>query len=206
MIQEPFIQHLIAKYKTPAFTDAVGTGSIFGPILACAVALPYEYYNPEVDDSKKLPHKTIYRLAPILKTKMIWAVGVVSAEELLVIKNNLKGEHIAMARAVGAIQKKIAIDVVFVDGKFTLPKTGIQSYAIIRGDSCSFGIAAASIIAKNERDQQMITKYNNIYPGYDLIHCKGYKSPKHRSAILNLGITEEHRNYLPYVKKLLGKI
>jgi len=67
--------HLIKKHKT----------AVFEPILACAIAMPYEYYNPKVDDSKKLPHKTIYRLAQILKTKMIWTIGIVSVEELLVI-------------------------------------------------------------------------------------------------------------------------
>lgn len=205
MIQDPFFLHLAAKYKTPAFTDAVGTGCIFGGILACAVALPYEYYNPEVDDSKKLPHDAIYRLAPLLKIKMAWAIGMTSPEELLAVQNNLKGEHIAMTRAVSALKRKISIDAVFVDGKFTLPKTELPSYGVIKGDTKIFGIAAASIIAKNERDHIVMDVYGDEYARYHIRKNKGYRSPDHLMALRKFGAVHPfHRTYLPQVKRVLS--
>jgi len=204
MFQDPFITHLTAKYKTPAFTDAVGVGSIFGPIMACAVAMSFEYFNSEVNDSKKLAHKDIYRLAPVLKEKLIWTIGIVSGRELLDIKNNLKGEHIAMARAVVALKKKIAIDAVFVDGKYTLPKTEIPSYAVIKGDAKVYGIAAASIIAKNERDQLMMVCYGEQYSKYHIKDNKGYRSPAHLMAIRRYGpVYPHHRTYLPQMRSVM---
>jgi ribonuclease HII len=194
----------MAKHKTVAFTDAVGTGSLFGPITACAVTMPFKCSLPEgVDDSKKLSHESINRLAPILKGKMTWAIGTVSAEELLGIKNNLKGEHLAMTRAVWALKKLMKIDAVFVDGKFPLPKTDLPSYAVIKGDQKVLGIAAASIIAKDHRDHIMMDEFDKIYPEYDLKNCKGYKSPVHNLAIKKYGLTKFHRSYLPYVRKLV---
>jgi len=205
MKQDPFIIHLAEKYKTPAYTDCVGSGSIFGPALACAVALIEPYYNPVVNDSKQLPHKVIYRLAPELKTKMIWAIGMVSALELQTIRNNLKGEHIAMCRAVLALKEKINVDVAFVDGKYPLPKTNIPSYGVIRGDCVSFGVACASIIAKNERDQLMMNKYGDQYARYHIRKNKGYRSPDHLLSIRKYGaVYPHHRTYLPQIKSVLS--
>jgi ribonuclease HII len=205
MVQDPYIIHLASKHKIPAYTDACGTGSIFGPIVACAMAFINPYFDPNVDDSKKLKHEEIYRLAPILKKKIVWALGVTSALELAALQNNLKGEHFAMTRAVLALRKKLHIDAVFVDGRFTLPETNIISYAVIRGDQRSFGVACASIIAKDARDHEMIQSYGNKYAKYHIAQNKGYRSPDHLMAIKKYGSVKFlHREYLPQIKKVLS--
>jgi ribonuclease HII len=205
MIEDSFIIHLINGHKMPAYIDCVGTGAIFGSIVACAVAIPNQFQNYRINDSKLLPHKLIYKLAPELKTKVVYAFGSVSAKELLLtIKNNLKGEHIAMTRAVMALKEKIEIDSVFVDGKYTLPNTNITSYAVIRGDQKVFGIAVASIIAKDVRDHLLMKRYGEKYSAYHIISNKGYRSPKHISALRKFGpVYPLHRTYLPQFKYIL---
>ena len=205
MDQDPFITHLTKKYQMPAYTDAVGTGSIFGPVLACAVSIPEPFYNSEVNDSKQVPNKIIYRLAPVLKEKVVYAFGIVSVEELLEIKNNQKGEHLAMVRALKNLQEKIKIDAAFVDGKFTLKGLEIPLYAIIKGDAINVGIAVASIIAKDERDQLMINFYGEKYSKYHISSNKGYRSPDHLMALRKFGpVRSLHRTYLPQVKQVLS--
>jgi len=204
MNQDSFVLHLISKYGMTAHTDAVGTGALFEGPVACAVAMPEPFQNDEVDDSKRLEHKTIYRLAPELKQKVVYAFGVVRSEEMQSIRNNMKAELMAMTRAVLALQKKIKIDAVFVDGKFTLPDTGIPSYAVIRGDQNVFGIAVASILAKNDRDHFMIDTYGEEYSRYRIASNKGYRSPDHLMAIRKWGtVWPHHRAYLPQVQRVL---
>jgi ribonuclease HII len=203
--QDPFLQHLIAKHHTAAFTDAVGTGALFGPITACAVTMLFDCANPEVDDSKKLKHETIYRLALVLKKSMTWTLGIVSAEEIRQIKNVMKGECLAMTRAVQALKEKVKIDAVFVDGKHTLPDTQLPSYAVIKGDQKIYGIAAASIIAKNDRDHFMMSNYGKKFSQYRIYSNKGYRSPDHLLAIRKFGVVHpHHRIHLPQIQRVLS--
>jgi ribonuclease HII len=110
-----------------------------------------------------------------------------------------------MARAVNNLARKIKIDAVFVDGKFTLPKTGVVSYAVIKGDSKIPGIAVASIIAKDFRDHFMINNYGELYAAYHIAQNKGYRSPDHLMSIRKMGPVEGlHRTYLPQIKKVLS--
>ena len=200
MIEDPYIKYLASQYLNPAFVDSVGNGAIFGCLVACAVMNPNKFWLNDVNDSKKLKHREIYRIAPILKRNIIYSLGIVSAEEIREIKNIFKAEKIAMKKAIKGLPVKP--DAVFVDGKYTLPE--YNSYAIIRGDSRNFGIACASIIAKDYRDHFMMENYPGIYEWYDIKKNFGYKSPKHFIAIRKYGLTDNHRFWFPQIKRVLS--
>jgi ribonuclease HII len=202
MIQDDFILSLIRRYKRPAFIDEVATGAIFGNITACAVMLPPGFENDRVNDSKQLKHEEIYDLAPRLEERVAYAIGESPAEEVSALKNIITADHKAMVRAVQALPEKP--DVLFVDGKFTLPDSGIESYAVIRGDARVLGIAVASIIAKNHRDLKMISEYGEKFRIYDIASNKGYRSPRHLIAIRKYGVTEHHRAYMPQIQRVLN--
>jgi ribonuclease HII len=202
MIQDEFILSLISRYKRPAFIDEVGFSAIFGSMVACAVMLPEGFQNARVNDSKQLKHEEIYDLAPRLEEKVTYAIGESPIEEINELKNIIKADHRAMVRAVQSLPEKP--DVIFVDGKFTLPDSGIKSYAVIRGDARVLGIAVASIIAKNYRDMKMINDYGLKFGYYEIASNKGYRSPRHLIAIRKYGITENHRVYMPQIQRVLN--
>jgi ribonuclease HII len=206
--QDPYVKELASRYRHPAFIDEVGLGSIFGEHVACAVQIVGNFYDDRVNDSKQMKHEELYKVAQDILNNQdplsfaIHGLGVVSTEELNEIKNMHKANRLAMIRAIKALPVKP--DAVFIDGKFTLPESGIENYSIIRGDTKVFGIALASVIAKNYRDHLMMKKYGYDYRRYDILHNKGYRSPRHLVSIRKCGIVPEHRAWMPQIKQVLN--
>lgn len=201
MIQDPYITELISRHKNTAFLDEVGTGAIFGEIVACAVIIPHPFFLEEVDDSKKLKHEKIYELAPKLKEKVIYSFGIVTSEELRSIKNIFKANRLALKKAVKNLPQKP--EALFIDGRFKIP-TKVPIYNVVKGDSLVFGIAVASIIAKDFRDHYMIEKYGKRYAHYHIKKNKGYRSPDHLIAIREYGTTKHHRIWMPQIEKVVS--
>ena len=169
-----------------AGTDEVGRGCLAGPVVAAAVILKEDI--PGLTDSKKISPKKRQFLADLILEKSFFAYGVVSNNKIDKI-NILNASLLAMKRAI--LNLPVRPSMVLVDGTFK-PDLDIPMRAIIGGDSSENAISAASIIAKVYRDNLMI-KYDSIFPVYDLKGNKGYGTKKHLEALKNFGHCEIHR-------------
>ena len=169
-----------------AGTDEVGRGCLAGPVVAAAVILKEDI--PGLTDSKKISPKKREFLADLILEKSFFAYGVVSNNKIDKI-NILNASLLAMKRAI--LNLPVRPSMVLVDGTFK-PDLDIPMRAIIGGDSSENAISAASIIAKVYRDNLM-TKYDSIFPLYDLKGNKGYGTKKHLEALKNFGHCEIHR-------------
>lgn len=169
-----------------AGTDEVGRGCLAGPVVAAAVILKEDI--PGLTDSKKISPKRREFLADLILEKSFFAYGVVSSNKIDKI-NILNASLLAMKRAI--LNLPVRPSLVLVDGTFK-PDLDIPMRAIIGGDSSENAISAASIIAKVYRDNLMI-KYDSIFPVYDLKGNKGYGTKKHLKALKNFGHCEIHR-------------
>ena len=163
-----------------AGTDEVGRGCLAGPVVAAAVILKEDI--PGLTDSKKISPKKREFLADLILEKSFFAYGVVSNNKIDKI-NILNASLLAMKRAI--LNLPVRPSLVLVDGTFK-PNLDIPMRAIIGGDSSENAISAASIIAKVYRDNLMI-KYDSIFPAYDLKGNKGYGTKKHLEALKNFG-------------------
>jgi ribonuclease HII len=197
---DPFVEHLARKHKNPAFIDECGTGAIFGPVTACAVMMPKPFWDDRVNDSKKLKHETIYKLAPVLKKNVIYSIGTASSHEIRTLRSTFAAGRKAMLRAIKGLPE--LPDALFIDGKYPL-NTGLPEYTIVRGDSKVFGIAAASIICKDHRDHHVMRVYGDWFARYRIRSNKGYRSPDHLLAIRKWGCTCHHREYMPQIQRVL---
>lgn len=208
MKQDIYIKELAGRYQHPAFIDEVGLSAVFGELVACAVQIFGAFYDDRVNDSKQMKHKELYRVAEdILSNQhptrfMAHGIGIVTPEELNEIKNMHTADQLAMARAVKALP--VTPDALFIDGLFTLPRSGITSYSVVKGDCKVFGIALASVIAKYHRDQLMREKYGYDYRRYDILKNVGYRSPRHLIAIRKYGVTQNHRLWMPQIKQVVA--
>ena len=169
-----------------AGTDEVGRGCLAGPVVAAAVILKEDI--PGLTDSKKITPKRREFLADLILEKSFFAYGVVSNNKIDKI-NILNASLLAMKRAI--LNLPVRPSLVLVDGT-SKPDLDIPMRAIIGGDSSENAISAASIIAKVYRDNLMI-KYDSIFPVYDLKGNKGYGTKKHLEALKNFGHCEIHR-------------
>jgi len=169
-----------------AGTDEVGRGCLAGPVVAAAVILKEDI--PGLTDSKKISPKKREFLADLILEKSFFAYGVVSNNKIDKI-NILNASLLAMKRAI--LNLPVRPSMVLIDGTFK-PDLDIPMRAIIGGDSSENAISAASIIAKVYRDNLMI-KYDSIFPVYDLKGNKGYGTKKHLEALKNFGHCEIHR-------------
>jgi ribonuclease HII len=177
--------------------DEVGRGPIAGPVVAAAVILDPNHPIEGLNDSKKLSEKKRDLLAPIIKEHALaWALGRAEVDEIDEI-NILQASLLAMKRAVEAlaIQPSHAL----VDGN-KAPDLACTVTTIIKGDEKEPAIAAASILAKVSRDQEMV-EFEAVYPGYGLAKHKGYPTKQHLQALDDLGITPIHRRSFGPVKK-----
>ena len=159
--------------------DEVGRGPLAGPVVAAAVILDHAKPIQGLKDSKKLSHKKRIELADMIKNNARdFAVGRAEPEEIDKI-NILQASLLAMKRAVD--QLIIEPSCVLVDGNHK-PNIEHETHAIIKGDSLVQEISAASILAKVERDTEMI-EMDKIYPGYDFAKHKGYPPRRLRTRI-----------------------
>lgn len=169
--------------------DEAGRGPLAGPVVAAAVILPDEYKNPKINDSKQLT--AIQRECLFVEIKNIaitYAVGVVGWKQIDKM-GILNASKLAMRRAVLALDPKP--DFVTTDA-VAINIMGIPQQAIVKGDSTVFSIAAASIIAKVERDHLML-KYHKKYPKYGFNKNMGYGTKAHLEAIRKHGPCQIHR-------------
>ena len=172
-----------------AGVDEAGRGPLAGPVVAAAVIFRKEIFIPGINDSKKVSPRQREYLFQIIHSKAI-AVGIgIVSEKKIDELNILQAAYKAMQLAIGDLATKPQH--ILVDGRknpgFLLPQT-----AIIKGDSKSFTIAAASIIAKVTRDKIMI-KYEKTYPQYGFAKHKGYPTRQHILALKQYGLCPIHR-------------
>jgi ribonuclease HII len=195
------------KYHAQGFNrivgiDEAGRGPWAGPVVAAAVILNPKNTNDallaELDDSKKLSAPKRDALYEALQQSADVGVGKASVEEIDTI-NILQATFLAMTRAVESLPS--APDFALVDGN-KLPPLSCPAEAIIKGDSRSLSIAAASIIAKVTRDRIM-TELGEIHPGYAWEKNKGYGTKAHQAGLEQRGVTEHHRkSYRPIINIL----
>ena len=171
--------------------DEVGRGCLAGPVVAAAVILPSDFHHELLNDSKLVSDKNRKILDSFIKEKAIsWGIGVVTEKEIDEI-NILNASFLAMHRAIE--QLKVIPEYILVDGNRFNKYKDIPYKCIIKGDSKFLNIAAASIIAKNYRDDYMENLHLD-FPNYDWINNKGYPTKKHRYGILKFGATTHHRS------------
>lgn len=179
-----------SKGLVEAGCDEAGRGCLAGPVIASAVILPSNFKHKLLNDSKQLTHKQRQILEPIIKEKALsWAIGVVSPQEIDKI-NILNASFLAMHRAIDKLERKI--DLLLIDGNRFKKYKKIAHECIVKGDSKYASIAAASVIAKNYRDELMIN-LDLDFPQYDWKNNKGYPTIKHRETIRQKGISKHHR-------------
>ena len=178
-----------------AGVDEVGRGPLAGPVTAAAVILDPARIPQGLRDSKTLTKPALARIAAEIHGSAQVAIAHASVEEIDRL-NILQAALLAMTRAVAAL----GADHVLVDGRF-LP-LGVQGEALVKGDARCLSIAAASIVAKVERDRIMVDLAQQ-YPGYGWEQNAGYPSPAHKRALLDLGPTPFHRRSFKPVHNML---
>ena len=172
-----------------AGVDEAGRGAIAGPVFAAAVILGDDVIIDGINDSKQLTKKKRDVLFDIIKEKAVaYCVCSVAQDEVERI-NILQATFKAMRGAVNGLD--VTPDFVLVDGNIS-PGLDIAHEAVIKGDSKSMAVAAASILAKVSRDRYMI-EMAGTYPGYGFEDHKGYGTPQHKAAAIALGACELHR-------------
>ncbi len=182
--------------------DEAGRGPLAGPVYAAAVILPGRYDLPGLTDSKMLSKAQRDRLALSIKQQAIsWSVAkaeVLEIDEL----NILQATLLAMQRAVHglAISPRKAL----VDGD-RAPDLDCKVVTIIKGDMTQPQISAAAILAKVERDKEMVA-HDKKYPEYGWAHNKGYATPHHLRALRQFGATPVHRRSFGPVRSVLAQI
>ena len=185
-------------FVSVAGMDEAGRGPLAGPVVAAAVILDPENPVYGVDDSKKLSPKKRAALKAEIEAKAISVgVGIVDVETIDSI-NILEATKLAMKKAVEALDpppQLLLIDAV------RLKDLPIEQRSIIKGDALSVSIAAASIIAKETRDE-MLRAYDELYPEYGFASHKGYGTKQHMDAIRELGPLPIHRK--TFIKNIVG--
>lgn len=169
--------------------DEVGRGPLAGPVVAGAVILPRGSRILYINDSKKLSEKKRNELFDVIQNEAVSiGIGVVSPARIDEI-NILQATYEAMRQA---IQKLSVVPDILLNDAVTIPMIDIEQVPIIKGDTKSISIGAASIMAKVTRDR-MMEEYDLIFPEYDFAGNKGYGTAKHISALKEFGPTPIHR-------------
>lgn len=178
-------------WQRTAGVDEAGRGPLFGPVSAAAVVLNPEDPIAGLDDSKRLSAGRRSELAlQIRKRALAWQVAWCSAEEIDRY-NILRASQMAMVRALEGLGS-LELSIVLVDGNRVPRDERWCMEAVVKGDARHSAVAAASILAKVERDC-LIDRLAKDYPGYGLERNKGYPTAEHRRALVELGPTPQHR-------------
>ena len=186
-------------YKAICGVDEAGRGPLAGPVCAAAVILPRGLELPGLNDSKKLTDKKRRELFPIIKEQAIaYGIGFASHEEIDEI-NILQATYLAMERALQQLEGKA--DFAIIDGN-RARDFGIPVRTVIKGDSLSASIAAASVLAKVSRDDIMLEMAEK-YPEYGFEVHKGYGTKAHYEALRAHGHSPIHR--MSFLKKFYGE-
>lgn len=195
-----FSRELLHHPGLVAGVDEAGRGPLAGPVVAAAVILRAEDCPEGLNDSKQLTAKRRAELERQVKARALcWGIGVASVEEIDDL-NILWATMLAMTRAVEALNADCAH--VLVDGN-RCPQWRWASTAVVEGDAKCLSIAAASILAKEERDRMMIAAAAD-HPHYGWESNKGYGSARHLAALREHGPTPLHRrSFAPVAQRLL---
>jgi ribonuclease HII len=195
MLDSSFTPNLIE-----AGCDEVGRGCLAGPVVAAAVILPKKFKHKLLNDSKQVTEVIRQKLDEIIKNEAIgWAIAEVSPQEIdqiNILKASFKAMHIAVDR-LATVPELLLID----GNRFTAYKA-IKHQCIIKGDAKFLSIAAASILAKNYRDEFM-QKLAIEFPVYGWETNVGYPTTKHREGIKKYGVTLHHRMSFQLLPKQL---
>jgi ribonuclease HII len=184
-------------YRAIAGIDEAGRGPLAGPVVSAAVVLPAVLDAGDITDSKKLTPKKRRRLYDRIYAHAVSiGIGIVDAAHIDRI-NILQASLLSMAISVKNLTPQP--DYLLIDGKFTIISP-LPQEAVIRGDSLSLSIAAASIVAKETRDRLM-ERYHQDYPEFGFSRHKGYPTRAHREAIRQFGHSPIHRLSFKGVKK-----
>ena len=179
--------------------DEAGRGPLAGPVCAAAVILPEGAVIEGLDDSKKLTEKKREKLYDIIKTTAVaYSVAYGTLEEIETV-NILEATYLAMNRAIEGLSVKP--DFALIDGNRVPRGIKIPCETIVKGDSKSMSVAAASVLAKVTRDRLML-EYDKKYPEYNFKKHKGYGTKEHTELIKQYGPCEIHR--LSFLKNILG--
>lgn len=192
-------------YNIIGALDEAGRGPLAGPVVAACVlvksgALPH--ISDElalINDSKKLTAKKREYLYDVIKGEFEVGLGICDHETIDRI-NILQAAFLAMKKAIGALKSKP--DFIILDGGFPMPNISIKQKHIVSGDSLVFSIAAASILAKVERDRLML-KIHEQYPEYGFDKHKGYGTKLHMQMLSQFGPSPIHRKSFEPVRNLL---
>lgn len=191
-------QYYNKGYRLMAGIDEVGRGPLAGPVVAAAVILPTNFYLPGIDDSKKLSEqKREQFFAEISEKAVSIGIGLIENNEIDEI-NIFAATKRAMLTAIAQLESKpdfLLIDAVKLETEY-------PSEAIIKGDSLSISIAAASIVAKVTRDR-VLKEYDQVYPQYGFARNAGYGTKEHLQAIELHGITPIHRKSFSPIKEYI---
>ena len=186
-------------YTVICGVDEAGRGPLAGPVCAAAVILPDHLELPGLNDSKKLSDKKRRELFPLIKEQAIaYGIGLADEKEIDEI-NILQATYLAMERALAQLEGKA--DLALVDGN-RAKDFGLPVKTVVKGDSLSASIAAASILAKVTRDD-MMEAYAGEYPGYGFEIHKGYGTKAHYAALTEKGPSPIHR--MTFLKKFYGE-
>ena len=186
-------------YQVICGVDEAGRGPLAGPVCAAAVILPKGLEIPGLTDSKKLTDKKRRELYPVIKEQAI-AYGIAFATEQEIDEINiLQATYLAMERAIAQLEGKA--DLALIDGN-RAKDFGLSVKTVVKGDSLSANIAAASVLAKVTRDDLMV-QLAQQYPQYGFEIHKGYGTKAHYAALEENGPSPIHR--LTFLKKFYGR-
>lgn len=204
MIEYPEIEQLLCDkgFGICCGVDEAGRGPLAGPVVAAAVILPPELEITGLDDSKKLsPHRRKELFDEMVRLGVDCAVGIMDSE--MIDRMNIhRASMMAMHKAVKSLKRKPQL--VLVDGPHPIPNLAIPQCVVVGGDGRCQTIAAASIIAKVTRDQIM-TRYEKLYPNFSFATHKGYPTPSHLSELKQFGPCDIHRQSFKPVAELRGQ-
>lgn len=190
---------LAQGFAIVAGVDEAGCGCWAGPVYAAAVILPFDSGIGLIRDSKTLSLDQRVRVARDVKAEaMAWAVGIASAEEIDQLNIRVAGA-LAMRRAIDGLA---TVPQFVLTDAFRIPNLPMPQKAVIRGDLTIKSVAAASVIAKVERDLEM-DRLDALYPGYGFTRHKGYGTKEHQGALRSLGVSALHRKSYAPIKKML---
>lgn len=186
-------------YEVICGVDEAGRGPLAGPVCAAAVILPKHLDIPGLTDSKKLTDKKRRELFPLIQEQAVaYGIGLASQEEIDEI-NILQATFLAMERALAQLQ--VHPDLALIDGNRER-EFGVPAQTVVKGDSLSANIAAASVLAKVTRDNLMM-EIAQQYPQYGFEIHKGYGTKAHYEALRQYGACPIHRR--SFLKKFYGE-
>ena len=200
-MNRPKLQSYLWAHKIEAGVDEAGRGCLAGPVVAAAVILPKDFHHPFLNDSKQLSRKRRDELRIVIENESIaWAIGKASVDEIDKI-NILQASFLAMHRAITLLNPQP--EFLLIDGNRFKKYPEIEHNSIIGGDGKFLSIAAASVLAKTHRDEEMEILHKQ-FPHYCWDRNMGYGTELHRESLLKFGHCIHHRKSFTLLNRQLA--